>query len=88
MEDILVAHPDVNVLLAENDAMALGAMRAINEAGKTDAITIVAIDGQKEAYKLIQDGKMGSTAWALGLSTRSFPWYPIYPSPIISTSIT
>lgn len=62
MEDILVAHPDVNVLLAENDAMALGAMRAISEAGKADRITIVAIDGQKEAYKLIQDGKMGSTA--------------------------
>lgn len=62
MEDILVAHADVNVLLAENDAMALGAMKAINEAGKTDKITIVAIDGQKEAYQLIQAGKMGSTA--------------------------
>lgn len=62
MEDILVAHPDVNVLLAENDAMALGAMRAINEAGKTNAITIAAVDGQKEAYQLIGEGKMGSTA--------------------------
>lgn len=62
MEDILVAHPDVNVLLAENDAMALGAMKAISEAGKTDKITIAAIDGQKEAYQLIQAGKMGSTA--------------------------
>ncbi len=62
MEDILVAHPDVNVLLAENDAMALGAMRAINEAGKTNAITIAAVDGQKEAYQLISEGKMGSTA--------------------------
>ena len=62
MEDVLVAHPDVNVLLAENDAMALGAMRAINEAGKTDKITIVAVDGQKEAYQLIGAGKMGCTA--------------------------
>ncbi len=62
MEDILVAHPDINVLLAENDAMALGAMRAINEAGKTNAITIAAVDGQKEAYQLISQGKMGSTA--------------------------
>lgn len=62
MEDILVAHPEVNVLLAENDAMALGAMRAINEAGKTDAVTIVAVDGQKEAYQFIGEGKMGCTA--------------------------
>ncbi len=62
MEDILVALPDVNVLLAENDAMALGALRAINEAGKTDNVTIVAVDGQKEAYELIRAGKMGCTA--------------------------
>ncbi len=62
MEDMLVAHPDVNVLLAENDAMALGAMRAINEAGKTNQVTIVGIDGQKEACQLIRAGRMGSTA--------------------------
>ncbi|MDB5243340.1 MAG: substrate-binding protein [Spirosoma sp.] len=62
MEDILVVHPDVNVLLAENDAMALGAMRAIREAGKTNGITIVAVDGQKKDYQLIGEGKMGCTA--------------------------
>ncbi len=62
MEDILVAHPDVNVLLAENDAMALGALKAINEAGKSGQITIAAVDGQKEAYQLISQGKMGCTA--------------------------
>ncbi len=35
MEDILVAHPDINVLLTENDSMALGALEAIKEARKT-----------------------------------------------------
>jgi ribose transport system substrate-binding protein len=62
MEDILVAHPDVNVLLSEQDAMALGAMQAIGEAGKTKEIIIVSgADGQKEALKLIKSGKYGAT---------------------------
>jgi ribose transport system substrate-binding protein len=62
MEDILVAHPDINLLVAENDAMAMGALKAINEAGKAGGILIVAFDGQKEAYELIKEGNYGATA--------------------------
>jgi ribose transport system substrate-binding protein len=62
MEDILVAHPDINLLVAENDAMAMGALKAINEAGKAGNILIAAFDGQKEAYELIKQGKYGATA--------------------------
>jgi ribose transport system substrate-binding protein len=63
MEDLLTAHPDINAVLAENDSMALGAMRAIQDAGKTDKNILIfaAADGQKEAVKLIQDGKYGAT---------------------------
>jgi ribose transport system substrate-binding protein len=62
MEDILVSHPDINLLIAENDAMAMGALKAINEAGKEGNILIAAFDGQKEAYELIKQGKYGATA--------------------------
>jgi ribose transport system substrate-binding protein len=62
MEDILTAHPDVNVLVAENDAMGMGAIKAINEAGKSGQILVVGYDGQKEAYELIKEGKFGATA--------------------------
>ncbi len=63
MEDLLTAHPDVNAVLAENDSMALGALRAIQDAGKADKNILVfaAADGQKEAIKLIADGKYGAT---------------------------
>lgn len=62
MEDILVARPNINVLLTENDSMALGAMKAINEAGKKDKILVVAAaDGQKEALELIKKGEYGAT---------------------------
>ena len=62
MEDILVAHPDVNVLLAENDDMAIGALNAITEMGRQDKITILGFDAQKEALQLIIDGKYAATA--------------------------
>lgn len=62
MEDILVAHPDINLLVAENDAMGMGALKAINESGKLADITIVGFDGQKEAYELIKEGKFAATA--------------------------
>jgi ribose transport system substrate-binding protein len=62
MEDILVANPDINLLVAENDAMGMGALKAINESGRATDITVAGFDGQKEAYELIKEGKFGATA--------------------------
>jgi ribose transport system substrate-binding protein len=63
MENILTAHPKVNLLLSENDSMALGARRAIKAQNLTGQITIAAAsDGQKQALKLIKEGKYGVTA--------------------------
>jgi ribose transport system substrate-binding protein len=62
MEDILTAHPDINVLVTENDSMALGAMKAIEASGKKGKILVVAAaDGQKEALVLIKKGEYGVT---------------------------
>jgi ribose transport system substrate-binding protein len=62
MEDILVARPDANLLLCENDSMCLGALKAIDEAGKKGRILVVAAaDGQKEAYEAIKRGEYGAT---------------------------
>lgn len=56
MEDVLVAHPDVNLVITESDVCVLGAIKAIAQAGKTKDILIVAgADGQKEAIKYIMD---------------------------------
>ncbi|GGE11849.1 ABC transporter substrate-binding protein [Aureimonas endophytica] len=61
MEDLLTAHPDVNVVLAENDSMALGGMKALEGVGKTDVLVLAAADGQKEALAAIKEGKYGAT---------------------------
>lgn len=62
MEDILVANPDINLLVAENDAMGMGALKAIHESGKSGEIMVVGFDGQKEAYELIQKSEFSATA--------------------------
>lgn len=56
-EDLVVANPDMNLMFGENDAMILGAMTAIENAGLTDQVYLAAdADGQKEALELIKNG--------------------------------
>jgi ribose transport system substrate-binding protein len=53
----------INAVYAHNDEMALGAIQAIEAAGKkpgTD-ILFVSIDGEKDAVQAIIDGKLGAT---------------------------
>lgn len=54
-EDMLMAAPDINCIVAENDDMALGALKAVQAAKRSD-IVIVSVDGQKEVYRLIKEG--------------------------------
>ncbi len=56
--DALQAHPNLRGIFAINDPSGLGAWTALKEVGKTDAITIVAFDGQLEGKQAILDGKI------------------------------
>jgi galactofuranose transport system substrate-binding protein len=62
-ETLLQAHPDANAIYAHNDEMAIGAISALEAAGKTPGkdVTIVSIDGTRDALQAIVDGKMGAT---------------------------
>ena len=57
-ETLLRAHPDVNAIYAENDEMGLGALAALDDAGKSGIknVHIVSIDGTKGAVQAIVDG--------------------------------
>lgn len=62
MEDLLTAHPDINVVLGENDSMVIGARNALQAAGRLDDVLLVAAaDGQKEALEMIKNGQYGAT---------------------------
>lgn len=63
METLLQAHPDVTAVYAHNDEMAIGAIAALEAAGKVPGkdVIIVSIDGSKDALQAIIDGKLGAT---------------------------
>ena len=61
-ETLLQAHPDANVIYAHNDEMAIGAISAVEAAGKVAGkdVLILSIDGGKEIVQLIVDGKVAA----------------------------
>ena len=62
-QNMLQAHPDINVVFACNDMMALGAAEAIRAAGKTGQIHVIGFDAVDDARKAIAAGTMdGSVA--------------------------
>lgn len=63
METLLQAHPNVNIVYAHNDEMAIGAIQALELAGRKpgEDVLVVSIDGTRDALQAIIDGKMGVT---------------------------
>ena len=57
-EDILQAHPDLNGIFAINDPSALGAVAALEKAGKSGKVMVVGFDGQPEGRQAIKNGKI------------------------------
>lgn len=60
MQNLLTAHPDVQAVFSQNDEMALGALRALQVAQRSDVL-IVGFDGTTDGIKAVEDGKMGAT---------------------------
>lgn len=70
MEDLLQSldPSEIDLIYTYNDAMALGAAQAIEDAGYGDAgIQILSIDAQKKAMEYIKEGKMI-------YGTFTYPW--------------
>jgi len=61
MQDLLQAHPDVDLVYAHNDDMALGAMQVLEKANKLDDVKVVGIDGLMEAVKGVDSEQYDAT---------------------------
>lgn len=59
MENILQANPDIKGVFAHNDEMALGALEAIQSAGKD--IIVIGFDATDDAVKSVEAGKLAGT---------------------------
>lgn len=59
MENMLAANPDVQAVFAQNDEMALGAIRAVQASGKD--VLIVGFDGTEDGIAAVKRGLMSGT---------------------------
>jgi ABC-type sugar transport system substrate-binding protein len=63
MEQLIQANPEINAVYAHNDEMAIGAIQALKDAGRDpgEDVTIVSIDGTRDALQAIINGDLGAT---------------------------
>jgi fructose transport system substrate-binding protein len=61
MENLLTAHPDINVVYTINEPAAEGAYAAIKKAGKQKDIVLTSIDGGRLGVQYVKDGKIAAT---------------------------
>jgi ribose transport system substrate-binding protein len=61
METILQANPDIDAVFCGNDAMAMGALKALQAAGKADQVKVFGFDGAADVIRAIADGEIQAT---------------------------
>ncbi len=98
--DMLALYDHVDAVFCENDSMCLGAQKAIQDAGRTDEMFLVGVDGQKEALLQIlngtnyaatglnNSGQIGSAAFhrlMAILAGAEAPKDTVLPSPLITS---
>lgn len=59
MENLLAANPDVQAVFAQNDEMALGALRAVQASGKD--VMIIGFDGTDDGIAAVKRGDLAAT---------------------------
>ncbi|MBE5967805.1 MAG: sugar ABC transporter substrate-binding protein [Lachnospiraceae bacterium] len=60
-QNILTANPSTGLIFASNDGMAIGALRAVEEAELKDKIKIIGFDAITEALNLVKSGDLYGT---------------------------
>ncbi len=62
-EDWLTRYPDLNAIVCQNDDMAMGALEAVEAAGRKDDVVIVGIDAIDDAVQAVKDGRLDCTVY-------------------------
>ena len=72
VNDILTAHPDVNIIFAANDGGTVGATMAVKNAGKAGSVYVFGIDASEQIASMLQDSDnvlqavTGQDAYSMG----------------------
>lgn len=59
---LITEHPNLKAILCSNDNMALGALAAIRQSGKSEAIKVIGFDNISAVHEPIRNGAMLATA--------------------------
>ncbi|MBN2625583.1 MAG: sugar ABC transporter substrate-binding protein [Spirochaetales bacterium] len=62
MENIIQAQPVIDVVMGLNDPTAMGALAALEAAGRADGVLIYGVDGAPDAKQMVKDGRITATA--------------------------
>jgi len=62
-EDWLTRYPDLDAIICQNDDMAMGALQAVQSAGRQDSVIVVGIDAIEDALQAVKDGTLACTVF-------------------------
>jgi len=62
-ENWLQSGEQIDAILANNDEMAIGAIRALEALGKTDDVIVAGVDGTIDALKYVKEGTLSMTVF-------------------------
>ena len=62
MEEMLSRHPEINIVMALNDPSAMGAIAALQNAGRLNDVSVYGVDGVPETKEMILYKRMTATA--------------------------
>lgn len=99
-ENLLLAHPDLDVIYTHDDSMSLGAVDALKNVGKLEQVKVFGIGGSKPGIEAIRKGEMYGTVFyspvAAGylctkaliahLEGMDLPDYILMPTPLVTTA--
>ena len=73
-ENWIQAGEQFDAIVSENDNMALGAVKALQDAGLLDTVKVYGIDGDDDALQAVKDGTLAATVLqsALGQAEKAF----------------
>ena len=62
MEELIRAHPEINIVMALNDPAAMGALAALQNENRSDDVKVYGVDGVPETKEMIFSRRMTATA--------------------------